>query len=168
MAKSLVEMAADIIQSQTSSKSMSTEEVVLALQNTFNILQTLQQNEQTLTPEFMVPTPSVGVTPEKSILKNKIICLECGEQFKMLSAKHLASHELTGREYRKKHGLKLRQPLCAKSLSAERQKAGKARGIPENLKKTIASRSKASKESGAVASAKGAVPKPGKSRKAAK
>ena len=63
----------------------------------------------------------------------------------MLSPKHLKSHGLTGREYRAKYGFSLRQPLCAKSLSERRKKAGKARGLPENLKKAIASRKKSVK-----------------------
>ena len=58
----------------------------------------------------------------------------------MLSPKHLRSHGLTGREYRTKYGFSLRQPLCAKSLSDRRKKAGKARGLPDNLKKAIAKR----------------------------
>jgi hypothetical protein len=55
----------------------------------------------------------------------------------MLSPKHLKSHDLTGRGYREKYGFKLRQPLCAKSLSDRRSKSGKERGIPENLQKAI-------------------------------
>ncbi|MDX1777198.1 MAG: MucR family transcriptional regulator, partial [Desulfobulbales bacterium] len=46
------------------------------------------------------------------------------------------------REYRVKYGFSLRQPLCAKSLSDKRKKAGKARGLPENLRKAIAQRKK--------------------------
>ena len=84
------------------------------------------------------------MAPEKSIQKNKIVCLECGEEFKMLSPKHLRSHGLTGREYRKKWGFTLRQPLCAKALSERRKKAGKDRGLPENLRKSIAKRKKTS------------------------
>ena len=145
MNKSLVEMAASIVQSQSSSKAMSTEEVTFALQTTFKALQDLQVDETKLATEGAVPegaesTPDIP--PEKSIQKNKIVCLECGQEFRMLSPKHLRSHGLTGREYRAKHGFSLRQPLCAKSLSERRKKAGKARGLPENLKKAIASRKK--------------------------
>ncbi len=82
------------------------------------------------------------MSPEKSIQKNKIVCLECGQEFKMLSPKHLRSHGLTGREYRGKWGFPLRQPLCAKALSDRRKKAGKDRGLPENLRKSIAKRKK--------------------------
>ena len=60
----------------------------------------------------------------------------------MLSPKHLRSHDLTGREYRQKYGFSLRQPLCAKGLSDRRKKAGKDRGLPENLRKAIENRKK--------------------------
>ena len=87
-----------------------------------------------------------AMAPEKSIQRNKVICLECGQAFKMLSPKHLRSHDLTPKEYRKKHGFSLRQPLCAKSLSERRSKSGKKRGLPENLRKAIAARTKGKKK----------------------
>ncbi len=146
MGKSLVEMAADLVQSQCASKAMSTEEMTLALQSTFNALQALQAGEAKQQAGISEGTAGVaalpGMTPEKSIQKNKIVCLECGQEFKMLSPKHLRSHGLTGREYRGKWGFALRQPLCAKSLSERRKKAGKDRGLPDNLRKAIAKRKK--------------------------
>jgi len=147
MAKSLVEMAAEIIKAQSSATSMSNDDVNSALQSTFQTLSSLQQAEASLAEGEGDAAAKTGVdiAPEKSILKNKIICLECGQEFKMLSPKHLASHGLNGKEYRVKYGFKLRQPLCAKSLSASRKKAGKDRGIPENLKKSIEARSKSKK-----------------------
>ena len=164
MGKSLVEMAADIVQAQSATKSMSQEEIATALQNTYKTLQSLQSNEQISTgDEQPKANAAPDLAPDKSIQKHKIICLECGQEFKMLSPKHLASHELTGREYRQKYGLKLRQPLCAKSLSANRKKAGMERGIPENLKKAI----EAKKEKGA-AKAKSAAKRAGASKKVKK
>ena len=140
MAKSLLEMAADIVKSQCQGTSMSTEDVTAALSNTFNSLQSLQEMEAKGEAGEAVGAPAVDIKPEKSILKNKIICLECGESFKMLSPKHLRSHGLDGRSYRQKHGLPLRQPLCAKALSDKRKKAGKERGLPDNLRKAIEAR----------------------------
>jgi len=143
MAKTLVEMAAEIIQAQGTTKDMSIEEMQSALHKTFETLQTLQKLEsgQEVSEE---ETAAPQIAPQKSILKNKIICLECGEEFKMLSPKHLRSHGLTGREYRVKYGFSLRQPLCAKALSEKRKKSGKERGIPEALKRAIAERKKGS------------------------
>lgn len=145
-------MAAEIIQSQCGATAMSTEEIANSLQNTFNVLQNLQSSETQSMQEGIADTaaktkPDLALTPEKSLQKNKVICLECGQEFKMLSPKHLKSHGLTSRDYRVKYGFSLRQPLCAKSLSEKRKKAGKARGLPENLRKAIAQRKKSRKKS---------------------
>ena len=142
MTKTLVEMAAEIVQAQGKSKSMTIEELQDALKETFSTLQNLQAMETgEEAPNTEENKPAIA--PEKSILKNKIICLECGEEFKTLSFKHLETHNLTRREYRVKYGFSLRQPLCAKSITEKRKKAGKERGIPEALKKSIAARKKA-------------------------
>lgn len=142
MAKSLVEMAADLVQAQCASTSMTMEEISQSLQVTFSALQALQLEEAKGGPAEGGMVSEPAITPEKSIQRNKVVCLECGQEFKMLSPKHLRSHGLDGREYRRKWGFPLRQPLCAKALSDRRKKAGKERGLPENLKKAIAKRGK--------------------------
>jgi len=140
MSKSLVEMAADLVSSQINSTEMSTEEIIQALKSTFSTLKGLQDAELS-GQEVEEQQDKPNIDPAKSILKNKIICLECGESFKMLSPKHLGTHDLTLIEYRKKYGFKARQPLCARALSERRSKSGKKRGLPENLRKSIAARS---------------------------
>ncbi len=141
MSKSLVEMTAEIIQSQISSKEMSTEEIKGALQDTFQTLKSLQDQE-VVGPEETEEESAPVMDPKKSIQRNKVVCLECGQEFKMLSPKHLKSHGLTSKEYRKKYGFSARQPLCAKSLSERRSKSGKERGLPDNLRKAIEARTK--------------------------
>lgn len=146
MSKSLVEMAAEIITSQCQGTSMSPDDVTASLKSTFSSLQELQTAEANAesVAAGTAAGPVVDIKPERSILKNKIICLECGESFKMLSPKHLRSHDLDGRSYRKKYGFSLRQPLCARVLSERRQEAGKKRGLPDNLRKSIAEKKKKS------------------------
>ena len=155
MSKSLVEMTAEIIQSQISSKQMTTDEIKTALNDTFQALKALQDAESCgcVEAETETATAAPALDPKKSIQKNKVVCLECGQEFKMLSPKHLKSHGLTGKEYRKKYGFSARQPLCAKALSEKRSASGKERGIPENLQKAIVARTKkksVSKEAGEV------------------
>lgn len=169
MSKSLLEMAADIVQSQCQSTSMSGEDIGASLSSTFISLQSLQTAEAKAETEG---TPEEGggvdIKPERSILKNKIICLECGESFKMLSPKHLAEHGLDGRAYRKKYGFSLRQPLCAKALSERRKAAGKKRGLPDNLRKAIEAKKKAKKPAAKTATksaAKKKVGRPAKKKK---
>ena len=144
MGKSLVEMTTEIIQSQINGSDMATDEIKVALQETFNTLRALQEAELSgLNAAEKDPEPLM--TPKRSIQKNQIICLECGQGFKMLS-KHLKSHGMTAKEYRKKHGFTSRQSLCARALSEERSKASIKRGIPENLRKTYGNRSKKKKK----------------------
>lgn len=142
MSKSLVEMTAEIIQSQIGSKQMTTDEIKAALNDTFQALKALQDTESCGAVEVGTdePTAAPALDPKKSIQKNKVVCLECGQEFKMLSPKHLTSHGLDSKSYRKKYGFSARQPLCAKSLSEKRSASGKERGIPENLKKAIVAR----------------------------
>ncbi len=124
---------------------MSTEELTIALQDTFKTLKSLQHQETEGIVEEVAEKTAPVMEPKKSIQKNKIICLECGQEFKMLSPKHLKSHGLTSKEYRKKYSFSARQPLCAKSLSEHRSKSGKERGLPENLRKAIEARTKKKK-----------------------
>jgi len=142
MSKTLVEMTAEIIQSQISSKQMTTDEIKTALNETFQALKSLQDAEAGGVIETETEAASPTMDPKKSIQKNKIVCLECGQEFKMLSPKHLKSHGLTSKEYRQKHGMSARQPLCAKALSEKRSQSGKERGIPANLRKAIDARIK--------------------------
>ena len=143
MSKSLVEMTADIIQSQISGSNMSTDEIKAALTDTYQTLKNLQEAEIT-GQDSDLDESKPCMEPKRSIQKNKIVCLECGQEFKMLS-KHLKTHGMNAREYRKKYGFPSRQSLCAKSLSESRSKSSKERGLPENLRKSIAARSKKKK-----------------------
>ena len=143
MSKTLEQLTAEIIQSQISSKQMTTEEIKTAVSETFQALKSLQDAENgAVVDTEAVSTSSQALDLKKSIQKNKIVCLECRQEFKMLSGKHLASHSLDAKAYRAKYGLPSRQPLCAKSLSERRSLASKERGLPENLRKSIEARKK--------------------------
>lgn len=68
MAKSLVEMTAEIIQSQISSKQMNLDEIKVALNDTFQTLKALQDAESTGTdvePEGAVPSLILKIHPEE-------------------------------------------------------------------------------------------------------
>jgi predicted transcriptional regulator len=143
MSKTLVQMTAEIIQSQICSKQMSTDEIKAALTETFQALKSLQDAEAGgVMDAAEAEAARPGIDPKKSIQKNKVVCIECGQEFKMLSPKHLKSHDLTAKEYRSKHGFSARQPLCAKALSEKRSQSGKERGIPANLQNAIDARTK--------------------------
>lgn len=73
------------------------------------------------------------MTPTASIQRDKVVCLECLQEFRQLSQGHLKSHGLTLKEYKKKWGFKSRQPLSARMLTTRRKKLAKDRGLAEKL-----------------------------------
>ena len=136
MATSLVELAAEIAAAQASHATMSPEEVEQFLRKSFETLKALRALEEG--GAVASPTPEEhpqALDPKKSVQRNKVICLECGKEFKQITEKHLSTHGLTGKEYRKKYGFKGSQPLAAKTLTAARRKRAIDMGLAGNLEK---------------------------------
>jgi predicted transcriptional regulator len=138
MTKKLIEIASEIVQKQVSLTQMSAADIASSLQQVFGVLTELQKAEsgEIELPGTRGPAPE-ALTCENSILENKVICIECGASMKQLTSKHLVSHGMNQKEYRKKHGFTMKIPLAAKSLTRSRSKAAKKRGLPENLVKAI-------------------------------
>ncbi|MEM5786151.1 MAG: MucR family transcriptional regulator [Syntrophobacteraceae bacterium] len=157
MAKKLVEIASEIVQSQVSLSPMSAGEIATSLREVFKTLQGMQKSEEEGTgfdltqpaEEAIADQKATKVKPEDSILNDKIICLECGKEMRQLTAKHLSSHGMAQKEYKKKYGFPMKTPLAAKSLTKARSKAAKKRGLPENLTRFIEARRQNKADSGA-------------------
>ena len=163
MAKTLTEMAAEIVAAQASHAVMASDDMVGALKKTFEALKNIKTIEEG-GPEAEAPP----VDPKKSIQRNYIINLEDGKKYKQLTARTLAKFGLSPAEYRKKWGFSPRQPLAAKSLSAKRRKTAKALGLGEKLqlaRKAKAAAKAAAKPKPARKKAK-AAPKKKKKKKA--
>jgi predicted transcriptional regulator len=134
MAKSLTQMAADIVAAQASHVSMSADEMDVALKKVFEALKQIKVVEETPAGEAVDDELArLRANPMKSIQRTYVINLEDGSKYKQLTAKTLAKFGLTAREYRKKWGFSARQALSAKSLSAKRRKVAKALGLADKL-----------------------------------
>lgn len=160
--RKLLDIAAEIIQAQASVGQMSAEQIEQSLIRTFSTLQKMQKAEEkgilldriTAEESALEEVPAQKKEPKESIQDDRIVCLECGTEMRQLTTKHLSSHGLNPREYKKKWGFSLKQPLSARSLTKARSKAAKKRGLPENLVKFLAERKqKKAESSGAVSSA---------------
>ncbi len=142
MAKKILEMCVQIVTAQASAAVMSTEEIEEALKKTFQTLQELQAVEESEEAVALgraaagekAPAVAAPMDPRSSIGENSVVCLECGAEFRQITANHLRSHGLTPREYKKKWGFRLKDSLAAKALTQSRSQAAKKRGIPEKLK----------------------------------
>ena len=132
MPKSLVEMASEIVAAQAGHTPMNPEEISDGVRRIFEVLQGLQTLEAGLPSSSETDSPPT-LKPQDSIQRNRVICLECNKDFKLLSNRHLALHDLTSRDYKLKYGLPLRQPLSAKSLTQTRRKIAKEKGLGAKL-----------------------------------
>ena len=138
MAKSLTEMAAEIVAAQASHATLSADEMEAALKGTFEALKKIKAIE-----EGGAEAEAPPVDPKKSIQRNYIVNLEDGKKYKQLTARTLAKFGLTPKEYRKKWGFTARQPLSAKSLTARRRKTAIDLGLGEKLQRARKERAKA-------------------------
>ena len=144
MAKTLTQMAADIVAAQASHVSLSADEMDTALKKVFEVLSQIKALEEMVAGEAVdEELARLRSTPMKSIHRNYVVNLEDGSKYKQLTAKTLAKFGLTAKEYRKKWGFPARQPLSAKSLSARRRKAAKALGLADKLAAARKARSQA-------------------------
>jgi len=144
MTKQLIEITSEIVQAQVSLSAMSAADIASSLRRVFSTLMELQKAEageialpkiqESMSAEETTPK---ALAPKDSIQENKVICLECGAEMRQLTGKHLVSHGMSQKEYKKKYGFSMRTPLSAKSLTKARSKAAKKRGLPENLVKAI-------------------------------
>ena len=159
MAKSLTQMAADIVVAQASHVSMSADEMDAAIKKVFEALKEIKVIEETPAGEAVDDELArLRATPMKSIQRTYVINLEDGSKYKQLTAKTLAKFGLTAREYRKKWGFSARQALSAKSLSAKRRKVAKALGLADKLAAARMARSKAAAKKKAAPAKKKRAP----------
>ena len=147
MEKRLLELAVDIVRAQVSLGKMSGEEIEVILIKVYNALYRMQKAEE---DQCAVPvggegaetasgrTESPQVTDARaSIQEDKVTCLECGAEFRQLTANHLRTHQLTPKEYKRKWGFPLKQSLAARVLTKLRSRSAKKRGLPQKLQQYL-------------------------------
>ena len=130
MAKSLTQMAADIVAAQASHVSMSADEMDAALKKVFEALNQIKVIEETPAGEAVDDELArLRANPMKSIQRTYVINLEDGSKYKQITAKTLAKFGLTAREYRKKWGLPDDYPMVAPKYAAQRSELAKKIGL---------------------------------------
>lgn len=108
--------ALEIVKAQASVRTMTEEEIT-------SMVQKLSAGIKSIAEGGTVETKvEYAVDPKKAIREKSILCCVCGKSFKILTKKHLSTHELTVDEYREKFGYKKKLPLVCKSLQRERRK----------------------------------------------
>jgi len=127
----LLKIVGEIVQVQASHAQMSADDMGDAIKKIYRALKWVESQEEKAAQMASQP----GMSWRDSIQRNKVICLECGKEFKQISAKHLAGHGLDRKAYKGKYGVPSKQSLSARSLSAKRRRVAKERGLGERMQK---------------------------------
>ncbi|ABB37104.1 transcriptional regulator, MucR family [Oleidesulfovibrio alaskensis G20] len=123
-----LKQALEIVKAQASVRTMTEDEINSMV---LKLAQSIQQiTEGNIEPQEAEP----AADPAKAIKEKSITCLECGKTFKILTRKHLGTHDLTPAEYREKWGYKKNLPLVCKTLQRERRKKMKDMKLWEKRK----------------------------------
>ena len=92
---------------------------------TFQTVNSLSAGSATAEPEKKEPAVSI----KKSIRDNRLVCLECGKEFKSLKRHLMSHHGLTPDEYRSRWNLKPDYPMVAPAYAERRSKLAKEIGL---------------------------------------
>lgn len=115
---SYLEDALGIVKAQAGVRHMTEEEIV-------SMVKTLAEGIRKASESLGVETEGEKVEIEgdaqRAIRERSVQCMECGKKFKVLTKRHLATHGLTLKEYKEKHGYKKGTSLIAKGLARERR-----------------------------------------------
>ena len=124
-----LKQAIEIVKAQASVRNMNEEEIT-------SMIRALAQSIRGVA-EGSVPVVDAepAVDPKNAIREKSVICCECGESFKVLTKRHLATHGLTPEQYREKYGYKKGTSLVAKSLARDRRKTMQGMKLWEKRKK---------------------------------
>jgi predicted transcriptional regulator len=109
--------ALDIVKAQASVRNMTEDEITSMVQKLSRAIQGIASGEATAQTELVL-----DLDPKKAIREKSVTCLECGKTFKVLTKRHLATHDLTPVEYKEKWGYKKGMALIAKGLARDRKK----------------------------------------------
>jgi predicted transcriptional regulator len=121
MTQSLVELAKELTLALVQTGNISAEDMQATLEKTYGILAALKAQDESETP---VPEPAAQAPVgnwRKSIGKQTITCLACGEKWKQLSNRHLQTHGLDSCTYRAQYGIPQTQALAARATTERRR-----------------------------------------------
>ena len=124
-----IKQALEIVKAQASFRTMNEEEIS-------SMVRTLATTiKQLMSGEFPAGAFGGVDSASKQLSEKTVTCLECGKSFKLLTRRHLLSHNLTAEEYREKWGYPKDMPLVCKSLQRERRKKMKDMKLWEKRRK---------------------------------
>ncbi len=119
----LVEVTAEIVAAYVGNNTIATADLPSLISSVADQLGRLEQEHA----EPVKPTPAVPIN--RSVRKQDIVCLVCGQPQKLLKRHLAATHELTPADYRDLFDLKRDYPMVAPAYAAQRSAMAKKIGL---------------------------------------
>jgi predicted transcriptional regulator len=121
MSQSLVEHAKELTLALIATGNVAPDDMQETLQKTYATLTALKAQEESGVFAPATVSETVPLDWRKSITKQAVTCLACGQAFKQLSRRHLSMHGLDSGSYRTRYGIPRTQPLSARSTTERRR-----------------------------------------------
>lgn len=121
--QALVELTADIVSAHVSNNNVDVGQVGDLVQRVHSALASLGAVEE----EAQAKVPVVSV--RASIKPDRLICMECGREAKMLKRHLQTAHGMSPADYRKDYGLPDSYPMVAAEYASRRSDMAKAHGF---------------------------------------
>lgn len=119
----LITLTADIVTAHVANNNVDVDTLPSMIKNVYGALAGLG------TTAAVAEKPEPAVTIRASVKKDKIVCLDCGRDMKMLKRHLMTDHGLTPDEYRERWGLAADYPMVAPDYSETRRKLAKDIGL---------------------------------------
>ncbi len=116
----ILSLATKLATSYVGNNKVARDELPALISSLHDALAKLESGEE-------IREPAVPI--DKSVKRNEIICLECGQGHKMLKRHLTSAHGLTPEEYRTQWGLARDYPLVAPNYAKQRSEMAKKIGL---------------------------------------
>ena len=125
----LTELTADIVGAHVSNNSVAISDLPLLIKSVHETLSGLNDAGEPAEPKL---EPAVSVRASKK--NDKLICLVCGQEAKMLKRHLRTSHDMEPQDYRQAFDLPGDYPMVAPAYAEQRRKLAKKIGLGRKRK----------------------------------
>ena len=123
--ETLITLTSDIVAAHVSNNSVAVDDVPALITNVYGALAALGQAAPAAAPEPLKPAVSVRA----SVKPDKITCLDCGAEMKMLKRHLMTHHGMSPDDYRARWNLPGDYPLVAPNYAETRRDLAKKIGL---------------------------------------
>jgi predicted transcriptional regulator len=132
----IITLTADIVSAHVANNEVAVDQLAGLIRGVHQMLATVDR----------VPVDPIKAEPavpvKKSVFPNHILCLDCGQSFKMLKRHISTDHQMTPDQYRAKWDLPPSYPMVAAEYAATRSRLAKDSGLGRSGKAPPPSKTK--------------------------